>query len=422
VPVISATVGLAFRGQPDALKVWLLLATMATLGTLGWTAGQLPSEAAGLPLLALLPITAFVSLLGQPLHPRHGPAWLCTLWLLGLGLGALTLETAFATLCFGLLLATLAVMLLRFQQPTGRPQWRAIGTFGLAVTAVLVSTVTAPPLSSIAFVLACAVALPLVPFHTGYLAALTALPGNLPAFLAVLLPVIGFHGLAPTLLQWPSFGLDVAGMLALAGCLYGSIRALAQARPASVTAYGSLAFLSILWWYLVRTQAAGSPTLVYVSAVGLATSGLLLASFLLQGRYGEIGLRGLSGLAPHMPRFTIVLSFLALAALGLPPFGVFAGFFGMLLAPSFHWSGGLFVVMIAWLAASWYLFDLVQNLLFGPPQGERRRHDDLRDPEFAALTIIVLLLVVLGVLPARWFTPGPPAQGTIVMGAPPWNR
>lgn len=422
VPVISAVVGLAFRRQSDALKVWLLLATMATLGTLGWTAGQLPSEAAGWPLLALLPITAFVSLLGQPLRSRHGPAWLLTLLLLGLGLGALALEATYATLCFGLLLATLGLTLAALQPPTGHPQWPGIATLGLAAMALLLAAVTTPPVSSVAFVLACTIALPLVPFHTGYLAALTALPGNLPAFLAFLLPVIGFHGLATTLVQIPSLVLDIAGMLALTGCLYSSIRALAQSRPGSVTAYGSLAFHSILWWYLVRTGDAGSPTLVYVSAVGLATTGLLLASFLLQGRYGEIGLRGLSGLAPHMPRFAVVLSLLAVAALGLPPFGVFAGFFGMLLAPSFHWSGGLFIIMSAWLAASWYLFDLAQGLLFGPPQADRGRRDDLRDPEFAAFAIIVLLLVILGVLPSRFFTVGPPAQGTIVMGAPPWNQ
>lgn len=422
VPVISATVGLAFRNQPDALKVWLLLATMATLGTLGWTAGQLPPKAAGLSLLALLPITAFVSLLGQPLHPRHGPAWLLTLLLLGLGLGVLALDATLATLCFGLLVAILGLTLATLQQPAGHSRWWGIATLGLAAMALLVAAVTAPPVSSIAFALACAIALPLVPFHTGYLAALTALPGNLPAFLAVLLPVIGFHGLATTLVQIPSFVLDMAGTLALTGCLYGSIRALAQSRPGSVTAYGSLAFHSILWWYLVRTGDAGSPTLVYVSAVGLATSGLLLASFFLQGRYGEIGLRGLSGLAPHMPRFAVVLSLLALAALGLPPFGVFAGLFGMLLAPSFHWSGGLFIIMSAWLAASWYLFDLTQGLVFGPPQADRRHCNDLGDPEFAALTIIVLLLVILGVLPSRLFIVGPPAQGTIVMGAPPWNQ
>ena len=99
-----------------------------------------------------------------------------------------------------------------------------------------------------------------------------AVEKNLPAFLAVLLPVIGFHGLATTLVQLPSLVLDIAGMLALTGCLYSSIRALAQSRPGSVTAYGSLSFHSILWWYLVRTADAGSATLVYVSAVGLATS------------------------------------------------------------------------------------------------------------------------------------------------------
>lgn len=424
VPIIGAAVGLAMWGKLGALKVWLLLCTMATLSGLGWAAGDLPAQAAPLLLLALLPIMAFVSLLGQPLYPGHGSAWLLTLVLLGLGLGVLALEPVRSALSFVLLLTLLIILLAGVQQPTGLRPWWGIGTLGCAVVAVTVSLINEPPLSAMALVVACAVLLPLFPFHKGYLALLTALPGNLPAFLAVLLPVIGFHGLATALPHLPPLLLTVIGMLALAGSLYGSLRTLAQPRTASVVAYGSLAFLSILWWSVVTTAGAGPSALVYAVAVGLATSGLLLTAFFLRVRHGEISLRGLSGLAQPMPRLAVLLSLLALAALGFPPFGVFAGFFGMLLDPAFHWSGGLFLIMAAWLAASWYLFDLAQGLLFGPPHAARRFQHDLGDPEFAALTVILVLLVALGILPSQWFTMGPMrTQGTVVMGGvPPWNK
>lgn len=424
VPIIGAAVGLAMWRRLDALKVWLLLCTMATLGSLGWAAGDLPAQAAPLPLLALLPIMAFVSLLGQPLHPGHGSAWLLTPVLLGLGLGVLTLEPVRSALSFVLLLAVLIILLARVPPPTGLRAWWGIGTLGCAVVAVTVSLINEPPLSARALAVACAVVLPLFPLHKGYLALLTALPGNLPAFLAVLLPVIGFHGLTAALPHLPPLWLTVIGLLALAGSLYGSLRTLAQPRAASVAAYGSLAFLSILWWSVATTAGAGPPALVYVVAVGLATSGLLLTAFFLRVRHGEIGLRGLSGLAQSMPRLAVLLSLLALAALGFPPFGVFAGFFGMLLDPSFHWSGGLFLIMAAWLTASWYLFDLAQGLLFGPPPAARRFQNDLGDPEFAALTVILVLLVALGIFPSHWFNMGPTrTQGTVVMGGvPPWNK
>ena len=106
-----------------------------------------------------------------------------------------------------------------------------------------------------------------------------------------------------------------------------------------------------------------------------------------------------------MPKFAVAFSLLALAALGMPPFGVFSGFIGLLLVPSFMWSGGLIVVIIVWLTASWYVFALMQELLFG---GVRmvRRHEDLRQYELASLVIVLVLLVILGVMPSRFFDIG----------------
>jgi NADH-quinone oxidoreductase subunit M len=164
---------------------------------------------------------------------------------------------------------------------------------------------------------------------------------------------------------------------------------------------------------------------VYLSAVSLATSGLLLAWYMLRARYGEIGLRALSGLAQPMPRFAVAVTLLALAAIGLPPFGVFSGFMGLLLAPSFTWTGWLIVIVIAWLSASWYLFDLVQGLLFGRCQTERR-HEDLRDAELTSLAVVLVLLLALGVMPTRLFDLRPTEPGAVdraaVMEFRAWNK
>src|SRR5690349_21636511 len=204
--------------------------------------------------------------------------------------------------------------------------------------------------------------------------------------------------------------------------LYGSVKAMTQSRAASIVAYGSLAFFSILWWYLLAARSAPPPTVVYVSSVGLATSGLLLTWFALRARYGEIGLRALSGLAEPMPHFAIVLSLLAVAALGLPPFGVFSGFLGMVLAPSFAVSGALVVVLVTWLIASWYLFDFTQGLLFGRQRPEHR-YEDLRAPEMASLIIVLVLLTALGILPARFFGAEPSdLHRTVHMESPAWTK
>src|SRR6185503_16399936 len=102
--------------------------------------------------------------------------------------------------------------------------------------------------------------------------------------------VVGFHGLLTLYPQLPVVISDGAAILALVGMVYGSLKALTQSRAASVVTYGSLAFFSILWWNLAATRTAAPPTVVYLSAVGLATSGLLIARYALRARYGEIDL------------------------------------------------------------------------------------------------------------------------------------
>lgn len=423
VPVVGAILGLATWRKPEALRVTLLIATMASLASIGWSAGQLPAQAAPLALLSLLPLLAFASLLGQPLHRSNRTAWLLTLVFLGLALGSLASEAHLAWIFRMCLLGLIGLTLLFGPRQARLVAWWGIGTLAVGVMSAAGALAAAPPVAALGAALACAVAFPLPPFHKGYVAALIALPGNLPAFLALALPAVGAHGLLTVLPQLPPSLQEATGWLAAAGSLYGSLRALAQARATSVVTYGGLAFLSIAWWYLAATHSVSSYTIVYVSAVGLATGGLLLASSALRARFGEIGLRALSGLAQPMPRFAVIFSLLALAALGLPPFGVYAGFLGMLLAPSLTWSAGLIVPLVAWLLASWYLFDLVQGLLFGRLATEHRPHEDLRGPELASLAVVLALLTMMGLLPSRLFTLGPTqSQRTVVMEAPKWTR
>jgi NADH-quinone oxidoreductase subunit M len=421
-PVLGAVLGLLLWGNPRVLKVWGLLVAAASLLAVCWSFGSLSAAGEGLPFLLLPPLGAFVSLLGQPAHRSNQTAWLLTLLLLGIGLGALAGEGPLGQILLLLVLALVA-LLLSVQRALPEPAaWWGIGTLGLGVLSLATTLFTVSPVSSLAFLVGCAIALPLVPFHQGYLAAVTGLPGNLPAFLALLLPVLGFHGLRGAIPHLPDAPAQAAVGLALTGALYGSLKALAQSRPAARIAYGNLAFLSILWWYLAETRTTPPQTAVYLSAVVLAGGGLLLAWYALRARYGEVDLRALSGLARPMPRFAVALSLLALAALGLPPFGVFSGLVGLLLAPSYTATGGLVVVVIAWLCASWYFFDLAHRLLFGQER-TTLRHQDLRGPESASLALVIALLLMLGLMPSRLFESGPaPFQRTVTLEPPAWTK
>jgi NADH-quinone oxidoreductase subunit M len=173
----------------------------------------------------------------------------------------------------------------------------------------------------------------------------------------------------------------------------------------------------------VATARAVPPQAVlYLVAVGLATNGLLLGWYAIRARYGDTDLRAIRGLAYTMPRFAVLFALLILAALGLPPFGVFAGFMGLLLTPALPLSGALAVIVLVWLSASWYFLDLLQRLLFGRHRPDLR-YEDLGRTEFAALLALVLLLCAMGLAPAHVFQPGAPTvPAHVAQGGPTWTR
>jgi len=157
-----------------------------------------------------------------------------------------------------------------------------------------------------------------------------------------------------------------------------------------------------LWWYLAVTGTSTPQAAVYTSAVALVIGGLLLAWHRVQARYGDLDLNQIGGLARPMPRFATLLALLVMAAAGLPPFGLFSSFMEILLTPPITMSRDLIIILLAWLAASWYLFRLMQRLLFGPHRSDIR-YEDLRPTEVAPLLIVLLILLALGITPYGFF-------------------
>jgi NADH-quinone oxidoreductase subunit M len=179
----------------------------------------------------------------------------------------------------------------------------------------------------------------------------------------------------------------------------------------------------MIWWFAAATRTTTPRAALLVGAVGLATSGLLIAWQVIRTRYGDdVDPQAISGLAFTMPRYAILLSLLALAAMGMPPFGVFAGFMGLLLTSSLTSAVGPFIVLVAWLAASWYIMQMVQQWLFGARRSDLR-YTDLLHTELASLLILVLALLVLGLAPASLFAPDQTMhQTSAVTESLRWNR
>ncbi len=423
VPLLGALVSLVIWPNPDRLKLSSIIWSVISLGAMVGFSGQIVTPPEGLLPLYLLPLAAVVSVLGQPVHKDHRLSWIMTLVCLGLGVGTLVSRDLSGQLFLMALFASIMLLLYHHHTALWPISWWGIGLFGLGVVCVGISFLAGPPLSSVASMLTCAILLPLVPFHDGYLTALTRLPGSLPSFIVLLLPVVGLHGLSTVMPMVPEVVSWTVSLFALAGALYGAIKALAQSRVRLLLAYGSLSFFSMLWWFAAATRTATSRAALLVGAVGLATSGLLVAWQVIRTRYGDdVDPQAISGLASPMPQYAVLFSLLALAAMGLPPFGVFAGFMGLLLTSPLPSSVSLFITLISWFAASWYIMDMVQRVLFGARRPDLR-YTDLLTTELASLLILVLTLLALGLAPSSLFAFDQTTnQASTVAELLTWNR
>jgi len=420
VPLLGALLGFAVWSQPEKLKAWSVTVTLVSLLTVIASFFKLTGSTEGLLFVVLLPLAACVSLLGQPAHQEHRLAWVVTLLCLGVGLGILTLPAPIGQITLTLLLGLITFLLYWHHDPFWGPSWLGIGTYGLGTLCAGIAAMTD---SAIPSLLACAILLPLVPLHHGYVAALTRLPGSLPSFTVLLLPAIGLHRMAAVLPKLPDMVVSVVIVLALSGALYGMIKALAQSRVRLLLAYGSLSFFSILWWFVAAARTVRPQAAVFLGSVALVTGGLLLAWQVIRTRYGDdVDPRAITGLAAPMPQFAVLISLLALAAMGLPPFGVFAGFMGLLLTSSLTLSVAPVALKKTWLAASWYILDLVQRLLFGRKRPDLR-YEDVQQSEFASLLMVVVIMFALGLAPTNLFVGGPQSTGTgAIVESVSWNR
>jgi NADH:ubiquinone oxidoreductase subunit 4 (subunit M) len=88
----------------------------------------------------------------------------------------------------------------------------------------------------------------------------------------------------------------------------------------------------------------------------------------------------------------------------------------MLLQASTTVSWGLTVILFTWFLASWYLFRMMQRLLFGAHPADVR-YQDLHTNEVAVFALLLLGLIALGAMPPRWFETVLLARGSAI----PWR-
>ena len=254
------------------------------------------------------------------------------------------------------------------------------------------------------FLLAFAIKIPLVGFHTWMAPAYGSAPTPAVVIMSAIMAKLGIYGIwrfgyglfestlsyyAPTIIT-----------LALIGLIYYAIRAITENDLRKMFAYSSGSHLSLiaLGVFLTNIYAWGG-SLYFVATHAIASAGMFLMIGLTYKRFETLNINKLGGIASKAPKFTFFFAFFALSIAGLPGTGGFVAEL-LIIVGAFKanfWIGVLTATTM--LSAMMYIFWMLQRTLFGAAQNTCE-YDDLNLREILMLTPLAAVLIITGIAPS----------------------
>src|SRR5207249_1972963 len=219
LPFLGATISLFLWSRPRVVKAAALLVAGVTV--MGLASGAVTgSDPTATALMTLIALTAFVAVLGQQLTRQAPLSIMVALIILGLSLAALAGSQPVGHMFLGCIMGTIALLLWRAIGPPDALTWGAMVGLGVGILALAASAVVSGSFAAVLQLVACATLLPLFPLQAAFVGSLSNLPGTLPAFLAVVLPCLGWHSIVSLTSEVPVPLIHTVISLALVGALY----------------------------------------------------------------------------------------------------------------------------------------------------------------------------------------------------------
>jgi NADH-quinone oxidoreductase subunit M len=257
----------------------------------------------------------------------------------------------------------------------------------------------------LAFALAFAIKVPMVPFHTWLPDAHVEAPTAGSVILAGVLLKMGTYGfLRFGMPIFPDAAVRLAPLvvgLALVGILYGAWVSTVQSDMKKLIAYSSVSHLGFVMLGLFTFTAQGLlGGILQMVNHGLSTGALfILIGMIYERRHSRL-IADFGGLWAVVPVFSAILMLVTFSSIGLPGLNGFVGEF-LILVGAFQWSWPAAVLGTAGIVfAAVYLLWMYQRVVFGELRHEEnRRLPDLNAREIWTLAPILVLIVWIGVYP-----------------------
>ncbi len=307
------------------------------------------------------------------------------------------------------------------------------GTFNVRdilaqVQAAAATTTSAYPSGTVeaalflAFFLAFAIKVPIWPFHSWLPDAHVQAPTAGSVILAGVMLKLGTYGLIRFCIPlFPHAAVTFApwiAILAVIGILYGAWVSYAQTDVKKLVAYSSISHLGFVVLGIFSLTSAGiNGAVLQMVNHGISTGGLFLLVGMLYERRHTKAMDAFGGIWKVMPLFSALSLVIFLSSVGLPGLNGFVGEFTILLGTfGSPVLGGIFAAFatVGVILAAVYLLQLWNHIFMGNVKWQENLHlPPIRWNEYAALTVVVILALIIGLYPKPFFGAMDATNGSI---------
>lgn len=271
----------------------------------------------------------------------------------------------------------------------------------------------------LAFFLGFAIKVPIFPFHTWLPDAHVDAPTPISVLLAGVLLKMGGYGffrisypLFPDGAQWFAAAMAMLGMINI---VYGAFVAMAQTDFKRLVAYSSVSHMGFVLLGLASFSPEGmNGALLQMFNHGTITGGMFLLVGVLYDRAHTRQLDAFGGLGARLPVYAGMLTFFALASLGLPGLSGFVSEFLSLIGTFGVWRWQTVVSVLGIIVAAAYMLTVLQRVLLGPLNERWRGLPDMNVRELVTLVPLLLIILALGVYPLLMLQVQDPALRALI--------
>jgi NADH-quinone oxidoreductase subunit M len=211
----------------------------------------------------------------------------------------------------------------------------------------------------------------------------------------------------------------LVGGIACINIVYGALSAMAQKDLKYVIAYSSVSHMGVVMLGAATLTVNGLNGSVFqMFAHGIMTALFFALVGLVYEKAHSREIFKMGGFATMMPGIAAAFTIGGLSSLGLPATaGFVAEFLTFLGTWSSNYSWWLFPAVVGAFLTAIYVMRVTKQIFWGPKSDDPRFQNlpDAQGPEWAALGILVFVLVLFGLVPSLAIGPIDTATGPLLL-------